>query len=363
MEKRAPQRSPRPSGNVLPGAAVLLGGTIFLAALLAGAGQEKPKTPPPPPPEKYQAQWTMESHDRTNFPLIGKHRTLACVDCHTNKVFEGTPTACEACHWERRQDDRYRLRLGMACGECHTPQSWKKVDPNKWNHEVVTGFKREGVHQFLDCEECHGTQGFKVLPTDCYGCHAADYQSTRDPNHVQAGFPTDCRTCHDTKAWSNARFAHAGFPLKGQHASLACSACHKNGVYAGTPTDCASCHLSDYNNTTDPNHQQAHFPLDCTICHGTSFTGWSGATFNHTWTLQGRHAAAACSACHQNGVYAGTSTACASCHINDYNGTTDPNHKALGYSLECQTCHGTSATGWSHGPRPQSGRPIARPRT
>jgi hypothetical protein len=291
MEIRASRRTTRPYGKILPGAAALLGGTILLAALLAGAGQEKPKTPPPP--ERSQAQWTMESHDRTNFPLAGKHRTLTCVECHTNKVFEGTPTACEACHWERRQDDRYRLRLGMTCGECHTPQSWKKVDPNKWSHEAATGYKREGVHQFLDCEECHGTQGFKAQPTDCYGCHAADYQSTQDPNHQQAGFP-----------------------------------------------------------------------LDCTACHGTSFTGWSGAKFNHTgFALQGRHATASCSQCHKNGVYAGTSTACASCHINDYNGTTDPNHRANGYSLECQTCHGTSATGWEHGPRPHVNPVVARPQS
>ncbi len=362
MNERRTQPTTLSRGRSLPGAAALLGVALFLAALLAGAGQDKGKTTPPQ--DKPQVQWTVESHDRTNFPLVGKHRTLTCVDCHINKVFEGTPTACEACHWERRQDDRYRLRLGMACGECHTPQTWKRVDPNKWNHEAVTGFKREGVHQFLDCEECHGTQGFKVVPTDCYGCHAKDYQSTNDPNHVQAGFPTDCKSCHNTRAWSDASFAHSSFQLRGRHATAACSDCHRNGVYAGTPTDCASCHISDYNGTTDPNHQQAGFPLDCAVCHGTSFSGWSGAKFNHTgFVLQGRHATAACVDCHKNGVYAGTSAACASCHINDYNGTNDPNHRALGYSLECQTCHGTSATGWSHRPRPRGVPSGPRPRT
>ncbi|NOR13993.1 MAG: hypothetical protein GQ545_12135, partial [Candidatus Aminicenantes bacterium] len=42
---------------------------------------------------KQQAvQWTAESHDQTNFPLVGKHRTVSCQECHLNGVFEGTPT-------------------------------------------------------------------------------------------------------------------------------------------------------------------------------------------------------------------------------------------------------------------------------
>jgi len=352
----------RPSGGVRIGLTVLAGAALvalFLAAGPgAGIGQEKGQSTPPP--EKPKAQWSVASHDRTNFPLVGKHRTLACADCHIKGVLEGTPMACEACHWERQQDDRYRLRLGMACGDCHTPLTWKKVDPNKWNHETVTGFKLEGAHKFLDCEDCHGAQGFKVVPQDCYSCHIKNYQGTTDPNHAQAGFPTDCLQCHNTRSWSGAVFNHTTFVLQGKHRTAACADCHKNGVYAGTPTACASCHLTDYNNTTDPNHQQAGYSLDCTTCHGTSAQGWSGATVNHTvFVLLGRHLTAACTDCHKNGVYAGTPTACASCHIDQYNSTTDPNHKALGYSLECQTCHGTSASGWNRRPKP--GLDGARP--
>jgi len=68
----------------------------------------------------------------------------------------------------------------------------------------------------------------------------------------------------------------------------------------------------------------------------------------HTsFTLRGLHAAAACSACHANGVYQGTSTECVSCHLADYNGTTDPNHRSAGFPTDCVTCHGSSFTGWS----------------
>ena len=47
------------------------------------------------------------NHDRTNFPLKGKHASVACVDCHTPVVdagaqkirrYAGTPTRCVDCH-------------------------------------------------------------------------------------------------------------------------------------------------------------------------------------------------------------------------------------------------------------------------
>ena len=33
---------------------------------------------------------------------------------------------------------------GVHCGDCHTPSSWKNVPPNAWDHETMTGFRREG---------------------------------------------------------------------------------------------------------------------------------------------------------------------------------------------------------------------------
>ena len=279
--------------------------------------------------------WTAESHDRTNFPLTGKHRTLSCRECHVNLVFEGTPTDCEVCHWQRRQDDRYALRLGTRCSDCHTPQSWKKVDPGLWSHEVNVGYRLEGVHRTLDCETCHGSGGFSGRSPDCYSCHRSDYEGTDDPNHVQAGFPTTCAACHTQRDWEGASVAHTGFPLQGRHATLACSECHPNGVYAGTPTDCASCHLADYNATTDPNHRSAGFPTDCTECHGTSFTGWSGANFDHDFPISsGRHAVA-CSECHQTSDFRVFN--CLGCH--DQQETTSRHNGVTGFAYNSQSCY------------------------
>jgi hypothetical protein len=51
----------------------------------------------------------------------------------------------------------------------------------------------------------------------------------------------------------------------------------------------------------------------------------------------------ACANCHVNNNYTTLSTACSGCHLTDYNGTTNPNHKSAGFPTTCNTCHTTTA--------------------
>lgn len=295
-----------------------------------------------------QENWSVETHDKTNFPLVGKHRTTSCRECHLNLVFEGTPRECEACHWERRQDDRYQLKLGIHCGECHTPFTWKNVSPNKWNHSAVTGFELKGVHRTFDCADCHGEEGFMRLRVDCFECHEEEYRESDDPNHEAAGFPYQCQLCHLSQStWSGAVFSHDTYILKGRHKVTTCSNCHSSGQYAGLFTECVSCHFDDYNNADDPDHKGLGFPTDCEICHGNDSASWEGAKFAHAiFPLKGEHRLQSCSACHGTGQYAGLSTECVSCHLDDYNGTDDPDHEALNFPTDCEICHDTSAKSW-----------------
>ena len=323
--------------------------TVFLAfsvAVLSGIAVSKSSLLQ----EKTQdvQQWTVQTHDGTNFPLIGKHRTVECRECHLNLVFEGTPLACEACHWERRQDDRYRLRLGAHCADCHTPHSWKNVRANRWNHRTETGFRLEGLHRTLDCVDCHGESDLQSVSVDCFGCHAEDYRQTREPDHAAAGFPTQCQMCHHNNSrWEDANFLHDFFVLKGQHLSANCSSCHLEGKFSGVSTDCFSCHSTDFSETEDPDHEQLGFPTDCVICHGTNSETWEGAQLNHdSFVLSGQHLLADCLDCHADGVYAGRSTECVSCHLSDYQNTSDPDHELAGFPTDCTACHGTSAETW-----------------
>src|SRR6202022_4400576 len=115
-------------------------------------------------------------------------------------------------------------------------------------------------------------------------------------------------------------------PLSGVHVTTPCSQCHINGNYNLTDTTCVSCHLKNYQATTNPNHVQAGLPQTCQNCHDTS--SWTNATFDHSKTgfpLTGAHVTTPCSQCHINGNYNLTDATCVSCHLQNYQATTNPN--------------------------------------
>ncbi len=293
-------------------------------------------------------RFTVETHDKTNFPLVGRHRMISCGECHLDGVLEGTPSACEACHWVRRQDDRHQLRLGLHCGDCHTPHSWKSVAPNKWSHLDRTGYSLEGVHKTLDCVDCHGEDGFLRFVIGCFDCHEEEFSEARSPDHRAAGFPTQCQLCHrNNSRWEGAAFSHASFVLRGRHKSAECTDCHGGAQYPGLSSACVSCHLGDYNSAGDPDHKASGFPTDCEVCHGTRANSWEDAEFDHSaFTLRGQHRSASCSDCHAGGQYAGTPSECIACHQEDYNRTDDPDHQALNFPTDCEICHGTASVSW-----------------
>jgi hypothetical protein len=102
--------------------------------------------------------------------------------------------------------------------------------------------------------------------------------------------------------------------------------------------------LNDFNKTTNPPHQAAGFPQQCELCHDT--VAWANGKFNHSstgWPLTGAHTKVLCNQCHVNNNYQNLPTDCYSCHKKDYDGTTDPNHKAAGFPTTCQTCHTTNS--------------------
>jgi hypothetical protein len=295
----------------------------------------------------------------TGYALTGAHANLPCIDCHINGQFAGTPADCYSCHTKdynsTTSPNHIQAGIPTQCQTCHTTTAWI---PATFDHSK-TAFPLTGAHVNVPCATCHTDNYAGTLPTNCYGCHAKDYNDTANlsgvPNHITAKFPQDCTICHSTSTWLNATFDHSttSFPLTGAHVNVPCATCHTDN-YAGTlPTNCYGCHQPDYNNTATmpgvPNHVSGGYPQDCTMCHTTS--SWLNATFNHNNTpfpLQGPHLTVPCNSCHIGGVFAGTPTDCYSCHKADYTGTTNPNHVAAGFPTTCTTCHTTwVTTGWA----------------
>jgi hypothetical protein len=282
-------------------------------------------------------------HSKKGFPLAGAHATTACRSCHASLDFHGAARDCASCH-----RDVHNGELGTDCGRCHTPRSFIDRSGMKRAHQL-TRFPLSGSHLSLDCEACHtptaqGRLRFVNTPAQCVECHQAQYDAAKDPDHVAGRFPQDCSKCHATTVWANARFNHdvAGFPLTGAHRAISCAQCH-TGPNARAGTQCQSCHQQDYAETTNPGHAAAGFPTTCQTCHST--TSWSGSAFNHDGTgfpLTGAHRVASCVQCHIGNSYSNMSTACVSCHQQDYNTTTNPGHTSAGFPTTCETCHTTT---------------------
>jgi len=288
-------------------------------------------------------------HNQTRYPLRGMHQSVSCTECHVRPVFTNVGQRCQDCH-----ADIHKRQLGANCEQCHTVRGWQVSIQQVQQHN--NRFPLTGAHAAVDCDACHkggATSKFQTMSTACYSCHSADFKTATTPNHVAAGFSTTCESCHSTDNWLNAKFDHSsvGFPLNGGHAvpPRLCADCHLNNNYNLASTACVSCHLKDYQGTTNPNHVSAQFSPSCEQCH--NITAWSNASFNHNSTpfpLTGLHTVPPrqCTDCHINNNYNLSTTACVSCHLKDYQGTTNPNHVTSSFPQTCDQCHNT--TSWAN---------------
>jgi hypothetical protein len=203
------------------------------------------------------------SHDRTGFPLTGRHKDVTCAACHPGSDFvKPVPRACAACH-----RDVHVQRLGQRCDRCHDTGTFKQASFGPEQHRR-TALPLTGRHAAIPCEECHGDRRDRTFSRPvvaCIGCHQRDYDRTSlDPgklDHVAAGFATDCRGCHGAWRFYPGSFpAHqACFDIKGApHGGIGCHACHTGGIppyIAGQAMTCSPV-------------PAAVPPADCMKCHG-----------------------------------------------------------------------------------------------
>jgi hypothetical protein len=187
------------------------------------------------------------AHDRTGFPLTGRHRDAHCPACHPGGDFAlALPRACSACH-----RDVHSGRMGAHCDRCHEPSSWKDESFGPESHRR-TSFPLAGRHAVIPCEECHPDRrdrSFSRPAPRCIGCHELDFgprASAAGVDHLASGFAEDCRGCHGTWRFSPATIpAHdACFQITlGPHAGIRCRDCHDAGpppVPAGGALTCAT---------------------------------------------------------------------------------------------------------------------------
>jgi Zn finger protein HypA/HybF involved in hydrogenase expression len=215
------------------------------------------------------AAWQPASfdHNTTKFALTGAHATMPCQNCHTNGNYQLAYTDCYQCHSTNFQGavnpNHVTGNFSHSCQTCHTTIAWQ---PASFDHNT-TKFALTGAHATMPCQNCHTNGNYQLAYTGCYVCHSSNYNSTTNPNHVAAGFPTTCETCHTTSTWAGATFNHTWFPTNHGNANGVCITCHIS------PSDyavfqCTTCHTKTQ---TDSKHNgRAGYvwnSVNCYQCH------------------------------------------------------------------------------------------------
>lgn len=295
-----------------------------------------------------QSTWypreAIAQHDRTRFPLVGAHAAVACFRCHPGAQvgnFAGASAVCGDCHQadylRTASPNHQQVGFSQQCDSCHLPVVWA---PARFDHPA--SFPLANAHAGRLCSACHTTpNSFSGLSPDCASCHTDDYLTAVEPSHPAAGFGTLCLDCHDTRTFALSPWPHPdSFPLSRGHAGRRCTQCHQSQVYSGTSSDCVTCHVAAFTGAQNPNHVAGGFSTDCIDCHDTSH--WSAGQFAHpaAFPLTNAHQRP-CTDCHAGNVYTGLDPSCSSCHLTDFQATTNPNHTTAGFGTDCAGCHST----------------------
>ncbi|MBL8856974.1 MAG: hypothetical protein JNL28_00500 [Planctomycetes bacterium] len=213
----------------------------------------------------------------TDFAILGAHAQSECASCHPSaaapdesgrtfgRVEEhfGAFTGCITCHTDPHQgrfdtpSSPREVEGRTDCARCHDESSFRAF-PRGFDHGRWTGFQLVGAHGRVSCSSCHeplhapdsvGRTWQAALGNKCSDCHF-------DPHagQFEARGANSCAQCHSDALENFIAFNHdrdSRFPLREQHAEIACSACHKPWVSASGEevvrfrplgTECVDCH-------------------------------------------------------------------------------------------------------------------------
>lgn len=265
-------------------------------------------------------------HDKTSFPLLGRHTKVECKDCHKSVMFKEATSDCYGCH---QKDDKHAGTLGRSCVDCHTERDWRATS-GRFDHDR-TRFPLRNAHAAskVVCSDCHtgGIKNFKAVSNTCYACHK------KDDKH-EGSLGQQCDQCHTDKNWKSASVDHGKtrFPLTGAHKAVACQDCHASKRFNEAPRECVACHQK-------ADVHKSKLGTRCESCHNTRH--WKAWEFNHDkqtrYPLVGAHVRVKCDACHTQKAPAGkpiaeTGSRCFDCH-----GRDDPHDGQFG--PRCEQCH------------------------
>jgi hypothetical protein len=268
------------------------------------------------------------NHDKTNFPLIGKHSLVVCESCHKHNLkTELKHENCTDCHNDYH-DSQFTINEDIRdCKDCHSELGFRPSVFSLLQHDS-TRFAITGAHLATPCESCHLKEekwSFKKIGINCIDCHANIHEEELKEKFM---FAKDCTNCHKTDSWDLINFDHniTEFKLFGKHSNISCGGCHvkqiggqKQILFRTIDSDCETCHTDIHNGQFISENNKT----DCSRCH--SFDNWKPDKFDHNLTefpLDGAHKNVDCSKCHPKQERNGSffikfkleSFKCADCH-------------------------------------------------
>ncbi|GIV30823.1 MAG: hypothetical protein KatS3mg029_0174 [Saprospiraceae bacterium] len=184
----------------------------------------------------------------------------------------------------------------------------------------------------MDCAACHSPQGWEI-PASHWAETAQLFRLLEEGKLTEAD--VDTSLFHHGKT---------GFSLTGQHAFVDCRDCHESLVFSEAQSTCVSCHTDVHQNTVGS---------DCARCHTTDNWLVDDIAWLHEqegFALIGVHAAVSCAECHTSESrlrFDRIGNDCAACHLDDFDNTTNPNHRDAGFSTNCLECHDTETPDWT----------------
>lgn len=277
-------------------------------------------------------------HERTNYPLRGRHAAVRCADCHgtfaTAAQKKPAYRRCGDCHADQHGGTATLAGKPADCAACHALAGFAPGTFRLQDH-AATRYPLEGKHARVGCASCHakdrtpgaatrfGPSRVVMRPAfaTCQGCHADDHGGQL-ARREGAGA---CADCHTVTGWTPSRFddarhARLGFPLEGEHATASCRSCHgaeRKGLapfpaspalgkarfrFALAETECAACHVDPHAGRFAAGGPRAKAE-GCAACHDSRrfrpSTAGIAAHAGYGFPLEGAHGATPCVACHK----------------------------------------------------------------
>ena len=288
-------------------------------------------------------------HDDTDYPLVGKHVDVDCIECHKEETRNGKEfqhfadvefTNCNSCH-----EDVHNNNLGTNCKQCHIEESFNSLKGlRRFNHNT-TNFPLKGKHNSVSCADCHNlNRGLFYILQDRNGVQTQDCNTCHEDVH-EGKLGTNCAECHDEQSFVEVEtdgFNHdlTDFSLRGQHRSVDCRECHTESLTEPLPHNtCASCH-EDYH---EGEFMVENVSPDCAQCHTED--GFEPSTYTledhnlSSFPLEGAHLATPCFACHlqeEKWRFKQIGERCVDCHDDVHQGYISEEFYP---NQDCERCH------------------------